>query len=153
MTALLRFLCWSTIAALAIACGGGLTKSAELRGYVRLGDGTPVSGVRMAASWPDDPELGSMQATTNADGYYRLWTLEPYWDHANWRHIAVTPELAGYTFQPATLDIFLAHDEQYADFTAVPTSLAQTTTLWIWWREGEPDGQCESGYALVKTAR
>ncbi len=153
MTALLRFLCWSTIAALAIGCGGSLTKSVELRGYVRLGDGTPVAGVRMAASWPDDPELGRMQTTTNADGYYRLWSLEPYWDHANWRHIAVTPELAGYSFQPATLDIFLAHDEQYADFTAVPTSLARTTTLWIWWRDGETDGRCESGCALVQTAR
>jgi hypothetical protein len=152
MTALLRILCWSTIVALAIACGGDLTTSAELRGHVRLLDGTPVAGVRMVATWPDDAYLGTMETTTNADGYYRLWSLEPYWYEANWRHIAVTPELAGYSFQPATLDIFLAHDEQYADFTAVPTSLARTTTLWIWWRDGEPDGRCESGYALVKTA-
>jgi hypothetical protein len=52
MTALLRFLCWSTIAALAIACGGSLTKSAELRGYVKLADGTPVAWLAVAPRSP-----------------------------------------------------------------------------------------------------
>lgn len=153
MLTLLRWLCWTTIAWFAIACGGGWTKTAELRGYVRLADGSPVVDVRMVAHWPDNPEMGSMETTTNPDGYFRLISTEYTLLHANWRHIAVTPQLAGYAFEPATLDIFLAHEEQYADFVARPARAPATTTLLMWWTAGTDNGLVPSAAWLVEPAR
>lgn len=138
MHAKLRIACWSSVAAASLACGANFYKSVELNGHVRLADGTPVAGVRMFAVWPDDPELGSTETTTDANGHYRLFSMEVT-HHANWRHMLVTPSLAGHTFEPPSLDIFLADEKQTADFTATATSGAQTVVETIWWRE--PGGE------------
>lgn len=147
MHAKLRIACWSFVAGLSISCGAGLYKSVELNGHVRRSDGTPVAGVRMFAVWPDDPVLGSTETTTDADGGYRLFSMEPHSIDANWRHMLVTPSLAGFTFEPASLDTFLADEKQTADFTAAATSGAQTIAETIWWRE--PGG--EAGRIRVVT--
>lgn len=147
MHAKLRIVCWSLVAAASLACGSSIYKSVELNGYVRRSDGTPVAGVRMFAVWPDDPQLGSTETTTDANGRYRLFSMEPHSFDANWRHMLVTPSLAGFTFDPSSLDIFLADETQAADFTATATSGAQTVAETIWWHE--PGG--EAGRIRVVT--
>ena len=139
MHANLRIACWSLVAGLSLSCGAGLYTSVELNGHVRRSDGTPVAGVRMFAVWPDDPVLGSTETTTDANGFYRLFSMEPHSIDANWRHLLVTPSLAGFTFEPPSLDIFVAGEKQTADFTATATSGAQTLVETIWWRE--PGGE------------
>ncbi len=133
MHSALRITIWAFIAATSFACGMGFYSSVELNGHVRRIDGTAVPGVRMLATWPDDPELGSMDTTTDADGRYRLFSMEAI--DANWRRLLVTPSLVGHSFDPPSLDIFLAGEKQTADFTATETDVAMTWTEAIWWRE------------------
>jgi hypothetical protein len=152
MFAAVRIAAWTAIAALGLTCGWNLYDSAELNGHVRL-DGTPVPGVRMRATWPDDPQYGTAETHTDQNGYYRLFALEPAFDSANWRHVLVVPELAGYVFSPPNLDTVLAHDVQTADFTATPTGTLREVTLLVWWQDGASVEPFEAGFLLVDTTR
>ncbi len=153
MFAAVRIAAWTAIAALGLTCGWNLYDSAELNGHVRLLDGTPVPGVRMRATWPDDPQYGTAETHTDQNGYYRLFALEPAFDSANWRHVLVVPELAGYVFSPPNLDTVLAHDVQTADFTATPTGTLREVTLLVWWQDGASVEPFEAGFLLVDTTR
>lgn len=153
MFAAVRIAAWTVIAALGITCGWGYYDSAELNGHVRLFDGTPVHGVRMRATWPDDPQYGTAETFTDQDGYYRLFAVEPAYGSANWRHVLVVPELADYAFAPPSLDTVLAHDAQTADFTATPTGTVRTTAWIVWWQDDRAPGPCEAGFFRVDTWR
>ena len=153
MFAAVRIAAWTAIAALGLTCGWGYYDSAELNGHVRLLDGTPVPGVRMRATWPDDPLYGTAETYTDQNGFYRLFALEPAFDSANWRHVLVVPELAGYVFSPPNLDTVLAHDVQTADFTATPTGTLRDVTLFVWWQDGASEEPFEAGFLLVDTTR
>ena len=153
MFAAVRIAAWTAIAALGLTCGWNLYDSAELNGHVRLLDGTPVPGVRMRATWPDDPQYGTAETHTDQNGFYRLFALEPAFDSANWRHVLVVPELAGYVFSPPNLDTVLAHDVQTADFTATPTGTLREVTLLVWWEDGASVEPFEAGFLLVDTTR
>lgn len=153
MFAAVRITVWTAIAALGVTCGWSYYDSAELNGHVRLFDGTPVPGVRMRATWPDDPQYGTAETFTDQNGFYRLFALEPAYGSANWRHVLVQPELADYAFTPPTLDTVLAHDTQTADFTATPTGTVRTVTLLVWWQTGAVAEPFEAGFLLVDTTR
>ncbi len=153
MFAVVRIAAWTAIAALGIACGWGYADSAELNGHVRLFDGTPVAGVRMRMTWPDEPHYGPAETFTDQNGFYRLFALEPSFGSANWRHVFVQPDLAGYAFAPPSLDTVLAHDTQTADFTATPVGAVSTTTLIVWWEAEAGSGPCEAGILRVETRR
>lgn len=136
MSTFLRFLglaiAWAAV--LAISCAMPLGDSVKVQGHVTLADGTPLAEVRIHYRWPEDAWLGEDEVFTDATGAYSLWLSKP-WPHEahNWRHILMTPSLAGYAFTPPELDTIASEGEQTHDFTAAPVDRPTTEWIVVWW--------------------
>lgn len=78
----------------------------RITGYVRLHDGTPVSGVAVQAS------TGGTSTTTDSNGYYEIWVLD------GWSG-TVTVSKSQYLFNPASRTYTnVVADQSNQDFTA-----------------------------------
>jgi hypothetical protein len=81
--------------------------SYTISGYVRDSVGTPVPGVTIS--------IGAITTVTGADGFYRIPELGA-------GSYTITPNKAGYEFQPSRRDVQLSADLANQDFT-IPVRL------------------------------
>lgn len=104
------------------ACGGGYRVDVPVvQGHVRRADGTPIAGVRIRCTWPDEPGYGTEDRTTAGDGAYQA----PLWD----AHMVLTPSMDGYQFTPPSVDLVATEDPTVIDFVGEP--VAEPSTLYV----------------------
>jgi len=96
----------------------GAQPGLDIRGQVRLTDGSGLANVRLCRNFAAYP--GEAVATTDQDGYYQAEYVNIPADEM----VGVWPELEGYSFEPRLYDWrhYYGHEARTLDFVAIPTT-------------------------------